>query len=235
MARRPQIAAVDFCDQPLGLFGGGGSILAVPLLVHLVGVANPHEAIGTSAIAVSANALAGVATHFRLGTIRWQCVAFFSGAGIVGAALGSQLAKTIDGQSLLFLFGILMFVVSGAILRRRNITGDPAATCTPSNALKVVSLGAATGFCSGFFGIGGGFLIVPGLVAATGMPLINAVSSSLVIISTFGLTTSASYLISNLVIWPMALAFIFGGTIGIAAGTRIAHMLIRRSRILNSA
>src|SRR3569623_78108 len=94
-----------------GLFGGGGSILAVPLMVYLVGVPDPHVAIGTSALAVAANAGANLVTHARHGNIKWRCAGIYSIAGVVGALLGSTLGKMLDGQKLLFLFALLMLAV----------------------------------------------------------------------------------------------------------------------------
>src|SRR6188474_3504594 len=88
----------------LGLVGGGGSILAVPLLVYVVGLDNPHVAIGTSAIAVAVNAAANLAMHARAGHVKWHCAAVFSTAGVAGAFLGSTLGKMMDGQRLLALF-----------------------------------------------------------------------------------------------------------------------------------
>src|SRR6478752_3529154 len=81
----------------LGLVGGGGSILAVPLIVYLVGVRNPHLAIGTSALAVAANAATGLVHHARAGHVKWRCAAVFAAAGVAGAAVGSTLGKAFDG------------------------------------------------------------------------------------------------------------------------------------------
>src|SRR5258708_16017701 len=88
----------------LGLVGGGGSILAVPLLVYAVGVPSPHVAIGTSAVAVAASAAVNLAGHARAGHVKWPCALVFAAAGVAGAALGSQLGKTIEGQKLLAVF-----------------------------------------------------------------------------------------------------------------------------------
>lgn len=209
----------------LGLFGGGGSILAVPLLVHLVGVTDVHLAIGTSAFAVAANALTGLASHARHGTVKWRCAALYSVTGVVGAALGATVGKALDGQRLLLLFAGLMMVVAIMMVRRHTMTGNPDVSCNRQNAPKVATFGAGTGLVSGFFGIGGGFLIVPGLIASTGMPTINAIGSSLVAISAFGLTTAANYSFSGLVDWPLALVFIAGGALGTIGGSKAAHVL----------
>lgn len=217
----------------LGLFGGGGSILAVPLMVYLVGVPSAHVAIGTSAVSVAANALTGLASHARSGTVKWRCAATYSVAGVLGAFFGSSLGKALDGQRLLLLFATLMLVVGALMFRRRDDAGDPEARCTRDNAPKVLGFGGSTGLLSGFFGIGGGFLIVPGLMASTGMPMINAIGSSLVAVAAFGLTTAFSYALSGLVDWPLALVFIAGGIAGGFGGSQFAFMLQKRKGALN--
>lgn len=209
----------------LGLVGGGGSILAVPLMVYLVGIRSPHLAIGTSAFAVAANAALGLATHARNGNVKWRCALVFAVSGVAGAALGSTLGKSFDGQKLLFLFALVMIAVGILMLRRRRHTGDPEVKFSRENGAKLVTYGAATGLFSGFFGIGGGFLIVPGLIAATGMPMLYAVGSSLVAVTSFGLTTTANYALSGLVDWPLAFVFVAGGILGSFLGTRAARHL----------
>jgi uncharacterized membrane protein YfcA len=209
----------------LGLVGGGGSILAVPLMVYLVGVKSPHMAIGTSAFAVAANAATGLVHHARAGHVKWRFAAVFAVAGVAGAALGSTLGKAFDGQKLLFLFALLMIVVGILMLRRKGRGGNSDVTLDPGNAANLAALGLSAGVFSGFFGIGGGFLIVPGLIAATDMPMIYAVGSSLVAVTAFGLTTAINYSLSGLVDWALAFAFIGGGLIGSLAGTQLAGRL----------
>ena len=109
----------------LALVGGGGSILAVPLLVYGVGVASPHVAIGTSAIAVAISAFANMIAHWRAGNVRWPCAIVFSLAGVAGAFAGASVAKQLDGQNLLILFGILMIVIGALMLKKRAGGGDP--------------------------------------------------------------------------------------------------------------
>ena len=104
---------------------------------------------------------------------------------------------------------------------------------TWANCPAIVGLGLATGTLSGFFGIGGGFLIVPALMLATGMSIMNAVSSSLVAVTAFGLTTAASYAWSGLVSWALAGLFIAGGIVGGLIGTRSARRLAERRGALN--
>jgi uncharacterized membrane protein YfcA len=218
----------------LGLVGGGGSILAVPLMVYVVGVPEPHVAIGTSAIAVAINAAVNLSNHARGGTVVWSCALTFAAAGIVGAFLGSLLGKMVDGQRLLALFALVMLLIAALMLKTRSRVGLTDVNMDRSNLPAIVGLGLATGTLSGFFGIGGGFLIVPALMLATGMPIINAVSSSLVAVTAFGMTTAASYAWSGLVSWGLASLFVAGGIAGGLAGTRLARHLSARRGALNT-
>ena len=206
----------------LGLVGGGGSILAGPLMVYLVGVPSAHMAIGTSAFAVAANAATGLIGHARAGTVKWRCGGMYAAAGVVGALAGSTAGKAFDGGRLLFLFALVMVV---AMIRGRKAQGLPGAQCNRENAPKVLGFGLATGLFSGFFGIGGGFLIVPGLIGSTRMPMLNAVGTSLVAVAAFGLTTALNYAFSGLVDWPLAGVFIVGGIVGGLLGIVAARRL----------
>ena len=123
----------------LGLFGGGGSILAVPLLVYVVGIASPHVAIGTSAVAVAASALGNLVPHARDGRVKWRCAGVFAAAGVLGSLLGAAAAKAIDGDRLLALFGLVMIGVGLAMMRRRGAPGRSDGTphlgmCPPTPA-----------------------------------------------------------------------------------------------------
>jgi hypothetical protein len=217
----------------LGLVGGGGSILAVPLMVYVVGVPDAHVAIGTSAVAVAANAAMNLSNHARGGSVRWSCALVFAGAGIAGAFAGSIAGKMIDGQKLLALFALLMLVIAALMLKTRSRIGVADARMSWDNTPAVVGLGLATGTLAGFFGIGGGFLIVPALMLATGMSIMNAISSSLVAVTAFGLTTAASYAYSGLISWQLAGLFVAGGLAGGLIGTRSAQRLADRRGALN--
>ena len=219
----------------LGLIGGGGSILAVPLMAYVVGLP-PHAAIGTSAVAVGASALANLAGHARAGTVKWPCATVFAVSGVAGAAIGAQIGKRVDGQALLAAFGVLMIVVAALMLRPRRIGHNAEVHLTRASARRLLPSLAGTGFAvgvlSGFFGIGGGFLIVPGLISATAMPLLNAIGSSLLSVSAFGATTAVSYAASGLVEWRVAGLFILGGLAGGYAGIEAAKALAGRKRML---
>jgi len=217
----------------LGLIGGGGSILAVPLLVYVVGVDNPHVAIGTSAVAVAVNAAMNLVSLSRLGNVKWRCGAVFALSGVIGAFAGSSLGKLVDGQRLLALFAVLMIVVGGLMLKHRGAEGRLDVNLSRENLPKLVGLGLASGALSGFFGIGGGFLVVPALILATAMPIKYAVGSSLLAVTAFGLTTSANYAVSGLVDWALAGLFIAGGLVGGLIGARYASALASRKGLLN--
>lgn len=216
----------------LGLVGSGGSILAVPLLLYVVGMPDPHRAIGTSALAVTINALSNLAQHARTGNVRWKCATVFAGAGVIGALGGASCGKIINGQRLLFLFALVMLGVGALMLRGCRMPAQAAARPERDSPLPVLGYGIATGFCSGFFGIGGGFLIVPALLAATGMPMLNAIGTSLVAVCAFGLTTSASYAMAGMVDLPMVGILVAGGVAGGMGGTLLARRLGSRPQHL---
>lgn len=217
----------------LGLVGGGGSILAVPLLVYVVGVPDPHVAIGTSAVAVAANAAGNLLSHHRARNVVWRCALTFAAAGIAGAFVGSTLGKMVNGQKLLAAFAVLMMVVAGLMLRKRGSAGTKVEHVSRDMAWRLIAIGLGAGALSGFFGIGGGFLIVPGLMLATGMPILNAIGSSLVAVTAFGATTAANYAASGSVNWAIAALFICGGICGGYGGSRAAHALANRKGYLN--
>jgi len=216
----------------LALVGGGGSILAVPLLVHLVGMPQPHLAIGTSAVAVALNAGLGLWGHARAGNVRWPCASVFAAVGVAGAFAGAAIGKRVDGQALLAAFAVLMAVVAVLMLRKGEPVPTTAVRLSRGNAPALVGAGGATGLLSGFFGIGGGFLAVPGLMAATGMGSLNAIGSSLVAVTAFGATTAASYALSGLVDWGLAALFVAGGVLGSLGGARLARRMAARRGLL---
>ena len=152
--------------------------------------------------------------------------------GIIGAAIGSSLGKLVDGQQLLFLFALAMIAVGAAMLRPRAAAGDPGIRMTPAIAVRLVVIGLLVGAFSGFFGIGGGFLIVPGIMLGSGMPILNAIGSSLLSVGTFGLTTAVNYAVSGLIDWKIAALFIAGGLVGGFFGMRAAMHLAKNRHML---
>jgi len=217
----------------LGLIGGGGSILAVPLLLYVVGVRDPHVAIGTSALAVGLNAAVNLIGHWRRGNVKWPCAAAYAAAGVLGAIAGSTLGKAVPGEKLLFLFSFVMVAVAVAMLRPRAGGGDPTVRLNPAIAARLLSVGFVTGALSGFFGIGGGFLIVPGIMLGSGMPILNAIGSSLFSVAAFGLSTAANYAVSGLIDWGIAVTFVIGGAFGGLVGIGVATRLATHRRLLS--
>ncbi len=216
----------------LGLLGGGGSILAVPLLIYVVGIGSTHLAIGTSALAVAANAFANLISHSRAGNVKWPCAVVFALSGMVGAAAGAALGRAVDGQRLLFFFGLVMIAVALAMLRTRAAVGDASVHINPTIAWRLVATGVMVGSVSGFFGIGGGFLIVPAIMLGSGMAAINAVGSSLLSVGAFGLTTAVSYAFAGMVDWRVAAFFVLGGIAGGIGGVTLAGRLAARRAAL---
>ena len=217
----------------LALIGGGGSILATPLMLYVVGMKDPHLAIGTGALAVSVNAFMNLANHARIGNVRWRIGALFTATGVSGAFVGSSIGKLVDGHRLVLAFAGLMIVVALMMLRKRRDALEAGSPPSLRRTLGVGGTGLAVGLLAGFFGIGGGFLIVPGLVMATRMRLIHAIGTSLLAVGAFGLTTAVNYAASGLVDWTVAGEYIVGGLVGGQIGLRLAVHLADRKDALN--
>lgn len=213
----------------LTVFGGGGSVLATPLLLYAVGVRDPHVAIGTSAAAVAVNAAVGLSVQARAGRVKWPCALVFAAAGLAGSVTGAHFAKQTDGRWLLLAFAAAMALVGLSMLRRPRGEGDPNVHISAALTTRLAPVGLGTGLAAGFFGIGGGFLIVPGLMAATGMTLANAAASSLVSVVVFGAATSLSYALSGLVDWPVFAALVAGGALGAGLGVPATQLLANRT------
>lgn len=223
-------AAVGFL---LAVFGGGGSVLAAPVLLYLGGVRDAHVAIGTASAAVAANAAFNLVGHWRGGRIKWPCATVFALAGLAGSFAGSSLAKLISGQHLLIAFAIAMAAIGLSMFRKPASEGDPDVHISMKLILRLTPLGLLIGLAAGFFGIGGGFLIVPGLMLATGMGLPSAIGTSLVSITAFGLATAASYAASGFVDWSLAALVVGGGIVGSIAGSRLNAVLASNRNLLN--
>ncbi len=211
----------------LGLIGGGGSILAIPLLIYFVGFDHPHLAIGTTALAVGITAYINVIPHFLDKHVYLKEGAVFSLPGIVGALIGSDLGLLTPGKKLLFIFAILMLVIAAYMLRRKcvNVAAEPN---IKGSMLKVAGMGFLVGLMSGYFGIGGGFLIVPGLIISGGLNIIEAVGTSLIAVGTFGVTTAARYAISGEVNVLVAALYVVGGILGGWGGAKLAGRMPKR-------
>lgn len=170
----------------MGALGGGGAILAIPLLVYGFGF-SPAQATLASLVVVGIGAAAGVLTQAR--SVDWRRGAFFGVLGLAGAYSGRMLAHGLDGRLLLLAFSTLLLVVASLMVRKARRSSVRAqgmnATSRPSAFRQGATLmGAATGvgFLTGFFGVGGGFAIVPVLTLILGLSMATAVGTSLLVI-----------------------------------------------------
>jgi uncharacterized membrane protein YfcA len=222
----------------MGLVGGGGSVIAVPLLLFVVGMPSVHAAIGTSAVAVSLNAFGNLTIAAKRGLVKWPCAIVFSCAGIMGSFLGSHLALQIPGAKILALFGGLMLVIGTVMLMRKDAEGDPDVHLNLKTARHMLpwllTIGLIVGGLAGFFGIGGGFLIVPGLMLATGMPITYAIGTSLVAVSVFGAVTASNYAMAGEVLWRTVGLFVAGGLFGSLCGQWLGSKLGNHKKTLQS-
>ena len=163
----------------LGFFGGGGSILTVPLLVYVFGL-EPKQAIASSLLVVGAASIAGAAQHWRAGNVELRTGLVFGAAGMAGAYVGGRAGAYLDGALLLLLFAAMMVLTSVAMWRgRRAPAGAPAAQRAVG---PLVAQGLGVGLFTGLIGAGGGFLIVPALALWAGLPMPAAVGTSLFVI-----------------------------------------------------
>jgi uncharacterized protein len=204
----------------LGLLGGGGSILTVPILVYVAGQ-DAKTAIATSLLVVGVTSAAGVIAHARAGRVRWRTGLIFGAAGMVGAYGGGRVAEFIPGTALLVAFGVMMIVTSVAMLRgRRNVTPERPPTDLP--VVRILAEGAVVGAVTGLVGAGGGFLVVPALVLLGGLPMATAVGTSLLVIAMKSGAGLLGYLASTPIDWQLAGFVTAAAIVGSVAGGRLA-------------
>lgn len=214
----------------LGLIGGGGSILAVPLLLFFVGLHDPHVVIGTTALAVGASALSNLFIHHRSGNVIWHVAFPFAIAGSLFALLGSIIGKSTNGHVLILVFALFMLFIAYRMFRtssKQNLNTQPV------NHMRVISYGSGVGFLAGFFGIGGGFLIVPSLMRSANLPILQAIGTSLVAVSALGLVTASSYAWSGLIDWVVVGEYLIGAMLGGFIGVKSANLLGGHRKILH--
>ena len=210
----------------LGLIGGGGSILTVPILVYFLGV-EAHEAVGMSLAVVGATSLFGAYLHWKRGSVDFSSGLLFGISGIAGAFLGSPLTKMVSPPVLLLLFGALMFVVAVSMLWRRKHAGDEKTR--EANRFKAVLAGFGVGFLTGFLGVGGGFLIVPALVLFGGLKMKEAIGTSLFVIFLNCVAGLIGHASQDHFGWTLT-ALITGLAVGGAGlGTILSHRLAAQS------
>lgn len=211
----------------LGLLGGGGSILTVPIFVYVLGFP-PKDAVAMSLGVVGLTSMVGAVGHFRRGNVDLKTAALFGGAATLGTFGGTRLAAFLSGTTQLALFGLVMLAASVFMFRGRRDGPDDADG--PRYGLGLIVVEAiAVGLLTGLVGVGGGFLIVPALVLLS-VPMKTAVGTSLVVIAWNCVVGFSSYLgLAHFAWTPMALVTL--GTLpGIWAGTR-AHGVVSQERL----
>lgn len=204
----------------LGLLGGGGSILTVPLLVYVAGMA-PKPAIASSLFIVGTTALAAVVQHARAGRVRWRTGVIFGLSAMAGAYLGGRLAAYIPGQWLLVGFALMMLATAVAMIRGRK-DGAEAPEKHELPVALVLAEGIVVGLVTGIVGAGGGFLVVPALVLLGGLPMSVAVGTSLLVIGMKSFAGLAGYLASVQIDWRTTLLVTGIAVLGSIIGGRFA-------------
>ncbi|AUI53703.1 sulfite exporter TauE/SafE family protein [Arthrobacter crystallopoietes] len=204
----------------LGLLGGGGSILTVPILTYVAGL-DPKEAIAASLFVVGATSAVSAITHARNGRVKWRTGLIFGAAGMAGAFAGGLLGGHIPGTILMIAFALMMVATSIAMIRgRKNKTAATHNNELP--VLKVVLEGLVVGLVTGLVGAGGGFLIVPALALLGGLAMPVAVGTSLVVIALKSFAGLGGYLTTVSLDWGLVAAVTAAAIAGSVAGSRLA-------------
>lgn len=206
----------------LGLLGGGGSILTLPILRYVLGM-EAHDAIAVSLLVVGTTSAAAVIPHARKGRVRWRTGIIFGFAGMVGAFAAGRVAHFIPASVLLGLFGLMMIITAFAMMRGRK---PSAATSTAEKSelpiAKVLAEGLVVGAVTGLVGAGGGFLVVPALVLLGGLPMEVAVGTSLVVIAMKSYAGFAGYLGHAHIDWQTAGLVTASAVVGSVMGGALA-------------
>jgi uncharacterized protein len=203
----------------LGVLGGGGSILTVPILVYVAGM-DPKEAIAASLFVVGVTSATGAISHARGGRVRWRTGLLFGAAGLVGAFLGGMLGGHLPGELLLVAFALMMVATSIAMIRGRKVDESKRHSDVP--VLRVLLDGLVVGLVTGLVGAGGGFLVVPALALLGGLPMAVAVGTSLLVIAMKSLGGLAGYLSAVSLDWGLVTVVTVAAVLGSVAGGRLA-------------
>jgi uncharacterized protein len=223
----------------LGALGGGGSILAVPVLVYVAGQ-DPRAATATSLLLVGSAAVAGLGGHWRAGRVRVGIGLVLGLAGVGGSIAGTALNRHVDPDVLLLGFAVLVCVAAWRMLtgcptctqvgEAREVRSARTATTTrarvdPQTILGVLVAGSAVGFLTGLFGVGGGFVIVPALALVLKLPMPQAIGTSLLVVAINSAVALASRLATTSIDWHITLPFAAAAIAGVLTGGRLADRL----------
>lgn len=209
----------------LGLLGGGGSILLLPVLVYVVGI-ETKSAIATSLLVVGVTSAATLLVHAREGNVRWRTGLAFGSAAMVGAVAGGFGARALPAEALLTGFGVVMLAAALAMMRKRR-----ALRATPSMP-KLAATGAGVGAIAGLVGAGGGFLIVPALALRGGLAMKDAIGTSLLVIAMQSLAGFSAYAghvaIDARLAATISCAALAGSVLGARVARRVSPDALRR-------
>ncbi|RXS66791.1 sulfite exporter TauE/SafE family protein [Streptomyces sp. TM32] len=224
----------------LGALGGGGSVLAVPALVYVLGQ-SPHEATAGALVVVTVGAVTGLVCHARAGRVRWAAGTAFGALGTAGSYLGSRWSAALDPTVLMAAFAGLMLVVAAMLLLRGRRAargadgaaplgvpvpqGAGAATPTRTRPARVAATASAVGLLTGFFGVGGGFVVVPALTLVLGLEMPVAIGTSLLVILINSLTALGTRAGAGTLDWPLLAGFAACAAVGSNLGNRLTARL----------
>lgn len=211
-----------FIGLSLGLLGGGGSILTVPILTYVTGL-EPREAITTSLFVVGLTSIVSALTHARQGRVKWRTGLVFGAAGMAGAFTGGRLGGVIPAGVLMVAFAAMMIATAVAMIRgRRERTGTEPVGELP--ILKALLAGVSVGVVTGLVGAGGGFLIVPALALWGGLPMAAAVGTSLMVIA----MNSLAGFVGHLSVLELDWFLVAGVSVAAVIGSLIGALLTGR-------
>ena len=205
----------------LGLLGGGGSMLTVPILIYVLGV-EPKSAIATSLLVVGVASAVGVISHARAGRVKFRMGLLFGVAGMAGAYAGGRVAHFLPARLLLVAFAAMMVATAVAMLRGRRPETAPAPPPAPLPVGRVLLQGAAVGAVTGLVGAGGGFLVVPALALLGGLPMAMAIGTSLLVIAMQSLAGFLGYLGHAVIDLRLAALVVGAAIVGILIGGQLA-------------
>ena len=215
----------------LGLLGGGGSILTVPVLVYVLGFA-AKPAIAMSLPVVGVTSLVGAALHWRLGNVRVGTALTFGLVAMVGAFAGARLAVFVSGTAQLALLAVVMLAAAGSMLRGRRGDASGAVPVEPPRLALLLPVALGVGALTGLVGIGGGFLVVPALVLLARVPMRQAIGTSLLVIAMNSASGFAGYLGTVEIDWGFLAGFtviaVLGALAGSALTARVSQAALRR-------
>ena len=211
-----------FIGIALGLLGGGGSILTVPLLVYVVGM-DAKQAIASGLFVVGVTSLVGLVSHARAGRVRWRTGLVFGAAGMAGAFVGARIGAHLPGALLLIAFALMMVATAIAMIRGRGPARERTRTDLP--LFRMITDGALVGLVTGTVGAGGGFLVVPALALLGGLPIAAAIGTSLLVISMNTLSGFTSYATTMAIDWRVTFLITAGAIAGALVGSRLSGRL----------